>query len=88
MHSIKEQVARFVAFVIREPTLFVQYVFLAAAALGMFTFVMQWKIQKSIKKQEKIRKQKEKILRKLHGSRKKAQEEQGNMLALEKDKDA
>ncbi|KAK6738490.1 hypothetical protein RB195_020533 [Necator americanus] len=85
---IKEHAARFVAFVIREPMLFVQYVLAAAVALGMFTFVMHWKVQKSIKKQEKIRKQKEKILRKLHGSRKKAQEEQENMLALEKDKDA
>ncbi|VDM86001.1 unnamed protein product [Strongylus vulgaris] len=86
-HSIKEQAARLIAFIIREPWLFVQYVFLFALALGMFTLVMQYKIQKSIKKQEKIRKQKEKILRKLHGSRRKALDEHEAMLALEKEKD-
>ncbi|WKX97212.1 hypothetical protein Q1695_013130 [Nippostrongylus brasiliensis] len=110
MHWMKEQAVRLISFVVREPATFIQYVLLAAIALVMFTLVMQYKIQKSMKKQEKnsrravirlpkaqnstqdgltfvnIRKQKEKILRKLHGSRKKAGEESEPLLALEKDK--
>ncbi|VDP16228.1 unnamed protein product [Heligmosomoides polygyrus] len=87
MRWLKENVVRLVSFVVREPMLFVQYIVLASIALVMFTLVMHYKINKSVKKQEKIRKQKEKILRKLHGSRKKAEDEAQIHQALEKDKD-
>ncbi|KJH50662.1 hypothetical protein DICVIV_03182 [Dictyocaulus viviparus] len=86
MHWLKENGIRLIAFVVHEPMLCVQYVLAAAFALVVLTFVMHWKIQKSVKKQEKIRKQKEKILRKLHDSRKRARDDYENLLTVEKDK--
>ncbi|VDM62641.1 unnamed protein product [Angiostrongylus costaricensis] len=87
MRWLKENVVRLVAFIVHEPILCVQYVLLAVFAFVMLVFVMHWKIQKSVKKQEKIRKQKEKILRKLHDSRRKARNESENVLMMmEKDK--
>ncbi|XGW11090.1 hypothetical protein V3C99_012525 [Haemonchus contortus] len=87
MHWLKENAVRVVMFIMREPMLFVQYLALACLAMLMFTLVMQYKIQKSFKKQEKLRKQKEKILRKLHGNRNHRVEEAETQLTLEKNKD-
>lgn len=54
MRWLKENVVRLVSFVVREPMLFVQYIVLASIALVMFTLVMHYKINKSVKKQEKV----------------------------------
>ncbi|KAJ1370895.1 hypothetical protein KIN20_032718 [Parelaphostrongylus tenuis] len=86
MHWLKEYAIRLVAIIVHEPMLFVQYVLVVIFAFVVLVSVMHWKVQKSVKKQEKMRKQKEKILRKLHDSRRRARDDSESVLVTEKDK--